>query len=159
MLTNLSFALTPQTIPIFLGSYLFITAALTLLLVQAVVDATGLRAARFGASAAVPQVNRLILVFLLSSLAGLPPTMHFFIKLGLFSAVLAQGHLGVVFGFAVIVFMSWGVYLRVGFVLMRSQASIPAVPLWADPATPGLVLSLAVVTSGCLIGSFFLEDL
>jgi NADH:ubiquinone oxidoreductase subunit 2 (subunit N) len=102
---------------------------------------------------------RSVLVLLLGSLAGLPPFVFFFAKVGLLSALFTQGAYTAVGLTLALVLFSWYTYLSALRLLAQEATVSPLTALRQAKFGSGAALVAATMAVTLLFGSFFLDDL
>ena len=102
---------------------------------------------------------RPVLVLLLGGLAGLPPFLFFFAKVGLLSALLAQSAYSAVGLTLTLVFLSWYTYLGALRLLAQEAGASPVAALRQVKLGSGAALAAASLATALLLGAFFLDDL
>jgi NADH:ubiquinone oxidoreductase subunit 2 (subunit N) len=95
----------------------------------------------------------------LCALAGLPPAVYFFAKLGLLAAVVGCGQVTLVAALAVAIALAWLVYLRAGLTLLQQLTVLPATPLRRTLLPVAAFSLLIFLVCVALVGGFFLDDL
>jgi NADH:ubiquinone oxidoreductase subunit 2 (subunit N) len=159
----LVYALTPlagdEVLYLYVGGYLFLMFFLAGLLSCLLAGPGGTGGAFFLLALSTQLRVRWLLVYILLSLAGLPPFFFFACKLGFLSLLLCEGAFVGAVAVAALVVLSWAAYYSLVRYLVTPVAVLPALPLRLGRVGGSLAVALVVGGGVLCLGLAGFEEL